>query len=257
MYTAEQIIDRAFRENNLLPVGKTPNASQRSEALRLLSTMINSMLGTEIGRRVIDWTTPNFTTAPTNARVPLYPANVNIQPDMFPYPPANARLLLRLTAPQTVYFQQFPGDGAMMELVNLGPHFGIHPLTINANGFKIEGADQIVFDTEVAYLAPVRWIFRAELGEWRRLDFPLVEASEIPFADEFEDFWAAALAIRLSPLYGKSVGEATVGVAETGVQNIRSRYFQNTPDNNLSDPYLFNSYTSFGNSGGFFGGWYA
>jgi hypothetical protein len=256
MATAEQIINRSFRENNLLGLGKLPSDAQRAEALELYSAMLDSIIGTEVSRRLVNWASPNFTTAPTLARAPLYPGNLNTRPEAWPYPPANVRILTKLDAPQTIYFQQFPPDGALMGLVNVGPTFDVNSLTINGNGFKVEGQSQIVFDTETSYTQPIRWFFRADLGEWKRLTFPQTLTDEQPFAGEFDDFLVAALAIRLAPLYGKSINDVTVGIASTGMENIRSRYYQDTPDANMSEPFLFNSYTSFGNVGGYDGGWY-
>lgn len=256
MTTAGEIVQRSFRENNLLPTGKSPTAAQLSEALVVLSTYIESLIGTEIARRVMNWPNPDFANAPVKARFPLYPGNENIPRDLWPYPPANTRLVVNLSASKQVWFQQMPPDGAQMALLNVGNDFSQNSLTLNGNGYLIEGQPQLVLDTEQAYTAPIRWMFRADLGNWIRLELPLAEASEMPFPVEFDDFFAAALCLRLSPRYGKEPSAVTVAVANNGVAMIGSRYYQDTPDANLPNPFVFNSYTSWGNIGGYTEGWY-
>lgn len=257
MATAAYIAQRAFRENNLLPTGKSPTASQLSEAVAVLSTLIESTIGTEIARELMNWPSPNFKTAPVNARYPLYPQAQGIPRDQWNYPPPNTRLVTRLNANERVYFQQNPPDGAMMTLLNLGPTFDVYSLTLDGNGYLIEGGPELVLNTAQAYTGtPIRWMFRADLGSWIRIPLPLAEDTELPFPVEFDDFWTAALCIRLSPSYGKPVSDITAGVASNGIEMLRARYYQDTPDANLQNPFVFNSYTSWGNVGGYGEGWY-
>jgi len=256
MATAGQIVTRAFRENNLLGVAKAPTALQQAEALQLLSSMIDSMIGTEIARYLMVWPSPAITTAPVPARQPLLPMNLNMRASEFPYPPTNVRIMTKLVSDQTIYFQQFPGDGAQMALVNIGPGFDVYPLTLDGNGFLIEGQPQLVLDAENSYLAPIRWMFRADLGSWERWVLPLEDGTNMPFPSEFDDFFVAALAVRLSPNYKSELSDVTLGIARNGISNIHSRYFQDTPDANMEDPFVFNAWNSWGQSAGFFGGRY-
>lgn len=246
MATAGNIVQRAFREGNLKPAGKSPTDTEQSEALQYLTSFIQNLFRTTIARRLMDWTTPNIQTAPRDARYPLYPRNQSINPDKYPYPPANVRLTTRLTGPQTIYLQQYPTDGALIQLVNVGPEFGTHPLTLDANGFLIEGQDTLVFDTDPSYNAPIMWMFRADKGSWERLVFPLTADAEMPFPEEFDDFFVASLNIRMAPTYGKQVHPVTAAIATEGAANIEARYFQDTPDANMLEPDLFTAESTWG-----------
>ena len=247
MTTAGEIVRRAFRENNLLGTDKSPTPTQEAEACRRLSAFVESMINTEVARYLHNWTMPNFTTSPVKARQPLYPRNIDIPSDKWPYPPANVRLIIKLESNRTVYFQQLPTDGAQMALVNLGPPFGTHSLRLDGNGYMIEGAPVLDLNSDPQYTgSPLRWMFRADLGSWERLTFPFEPTTEMPFPTEFDDFFTAALAVRISPLYGKETSAVTQAVAANGIEMIRARYYQDTPDANLSEPFVFNSFTSFG-----------
>lgn len=246
MTTAGTIVERALRENNLIPLGSTITAAQEAEGVARLQAVFYSMLGTQIAQRLIPWPTPNFTTAPRHARYPLGDWDENIAREIWPYPPANARLITRMARSDTLYFQQFPCDGAQMQLVNVGPGFGTYSLTLDANGMLIEGASSLVFNDDDQYTGAIRWMFRADRGEWIRVPGTFTATTELPFPPEFDDFWSAILAVRLAPAYGKEPNVITLGIVREGSELIASRYFQDTANVVLPDPWTFNGWTSYG-----------
>lgn len=245
MTTAGTIVDRCFRENNLIQLGKTPSVAQATEALDYLNRLIKSMLGTDEGELLLDWNVPYVGT--NNSRWPLYNENPAQSSTIYQGPPPNTRLLVRTTSPFTVYFQNIPPDGARMALVNVGADFVTNPLTLHGNGRLIEGAQSIVVNTNPA--VPLLWLYRADLANWIALEFPLATTDEVPFPDSFDDFWVSLLAVRLAPLYGKEPNAITAGVAQNGMKQFRARYAQEVPTANFPEAVIFNSYQSWG------GGW--
>jgi len=245
MTTAVQIVNRTFRENNLTAIGKLPNAAQSAEALDYLNRLIKSTLGTDEGELLLDWNLPYV--GGVNNRFPLYPMDPTQTAATYKGPPPNSRLLAALSSPFTVYFQNIPPDGARMSLVNISTDFVTNPLTLSGNGRLIEGAQSIIVNTNPA--TPLHWLYRADLGNWIALDFPLADTDEIPFPDSFDDFWVALLAVRLAPLYGKVPNDITAGVAQNGMKQFKARYAQEVPTANFPDTVSFNSFQSWGGPG--------
>jgi len=246
MTTAGRIVDRCFRENNLIAIGKTPSVAQATEALDYLNGLVRSMLGTDEGELLLDWNVPYVGTI--NNRFPLYPANPSQSATDYQGPPPNARLLVaNLAQPFTVYFQNVPPDGARMGLVNVGADFTTYPLTLSGNGRLIEGAQSIIINTNPT--APLLWLYRADLANWIAMEFPLASTDEMQFPDSFDDFWVALLAVRLAPLYGKEPNAITAGIATNGMKQFKARYAQEVPTANFPDAAVFNSYQSYGGPG--------
>lgn len=246
MTTAGSIVDRCFRENNLIAIGKTPSVAQAAEALDYLNRLIKSMLGTDEGELLLDWNVPYA--GSINARWPLYDQNPAQSATVYKGPPPNTRLLCAADPNAlTIYFQNIPPDGARMALVNVGRDFVTYPLTISGNGRLIEGAQSIIINTNPT--TPFLWLYRADLANWIPLEFPLLTGDEVPFPDSFDDFWVSLLAVRLAPLYGKVTNEVTAGVAQSGQKQFRARYAQEVPTANFPEAAVFNSYQSWG------GGW--
>jgi hypothetical protein len=245
MTTAGTIVDRCFRENNLLAIGKTPSAAQAAEALTYLNSLIKSMLGTDEGELLLDWPVPYAGTK--NSRWPLYPQNPANPSYVYDGPPANVRLLISTAEPFTVYFPNTPPDGARMALVNVATDFTTYPVTLSGNGRLIEGAQSLLLDTNPT--GPLLWLYRADLANWIELAFPLAATDEVPFPDSFDDFWCALLAVRIAPIYGKEPNVITAGIAQNGMKQFKARYAQEVPTANFPDAAVFNSYQSFGGPG--------
>lgn len=227
MATANRVINRAFRENNLLPLGTTPSDAQRAEALEALNDLITSWFGRVIGVFLSDWTVPPARTAPVPARYPMPPRNTDLPESVWPYPPENSRLLLNLTTPTTVYFPGAPPDGARITVINVGTDLVADPLYVEGNGRLVAGAANYTFDNND--LAPAEFFYRADRGEWVLLG-TFTGDDELPLPKEFDDFVVASLAYRLSPSYGKELDQATGSVITYGLKMLETRYRQPTPE---------------------------
>lgn len=245
MATAGFIVDRCFRENNLVAINQVVSASKRAEALNYLSEIVSEALGGSAGELLSDWPVPSRAT--NFARPPLL-AQSNVQSlSYYQGPPQNARLIVNLTQATTLYFHLQPSDGARMSVINTGNGFDVFNLTLSGNGRLIEGASSLVLSS--ALVRSKQWFYRAELADWREIVLPLVEATELPFHDRFTNLWIAMLAIRLSPLYGKEPNTVTLGVATKGMTEFKAQYAQYMPAANFPDALWFNSAQSWGGYG--------
>lgn len=259
MSTAQEIIQAAYREGNLIPAGKQPTTDELVESLRLLNAYIRALFGFEMGENLADWQSPApQRTAPVAANYPQLPYPTDAQfgittfplandpsANIYPYPPANSRIVFgKIT--MTAYFPEQPNDGARMALVE-GTGLGDSGtdgqiITLDGNGRTIEG------DPTQAYVAPVdprAWFYRADLADWVALiDMEL--ADDMPFPGEFDDMFACALAIRLAPRYGKTTAPETAGTFKTKLAQFKARYRQTavTVYGSSDFPHTYQAYNS-------------
>jgi hypothetical protein len=231
MTTASDIITQAYREANIIPIGKVPNVDQIAEALPRLNNFIAWLFGSKLGEFVMDWPTPPSRTAPVPANYPLRPQRDQLPSDVWPYPPNNVRILNRLAADTTVYLPYRPNPGSRCLVVDLG---ATGTLTLDANGRLIAGANTVA-------LAPghdrVSYIYREDLASWTTAG-TLVEADESPLAPEFDDLLICGLARRIAPRFGADVLPITESTYMDTMDKLKQRYQQYMPKTGGFDPVL-------------------
>jgi hypothetical protein len=121
MTTATTLIQAAYREGNLIPVGKSPTPTEQSEALDGLNRLVNGIFGFEMGENLADWLFPApQRTAPVAANYPQLPApayqGVLQNTYMTPYPPNNVRVVWGGVT-GTLWFPEKPEPGSRMAVV--------------------------------------------------------------------------------------------------------------------------------------------
>ena len=105
MTLISSIITDAFREGNILPLGKAPNANQAAEALRLFNSCIAALYGDEAGESLTDWPLGNY-----GRESPEY--DLGYTDHRLDHPTINRRLIAVNETAKTVYFPLRPQDGA-------------------------------------------------------------------------------------------------------------------------------------------------
>lgn len=231
MTTAATIIQAAFREGNLIPVGQQPTTAQQTEALDKLNRLVLGILGYKMGENLTDWLAPQpQRTAPVSANYPQFPGACSASTAVYPYPPNNRRLVYGGKT-QTVYFPQSPNPGSQMAVVQAsgagdGGTVG-DVLTLNGNGRTIEAANTKTFTFASPAFAPRRWFYRDDLADWVAV-LTLVTGDPLPYPAEFDDFFVCALAKRLAPSYGKIIAKETVQAALDIESAFYARYRQPT-----------------------------
>lgn len=212
-YTPE-IIKNAYRESNLIMLGKAPTTDQSEEALSLLNRIISGVYGYEVGDPLGDWpigkTGLGASSSWTETRWTKLLQNI--------------RLVAMQDTAQTLYLPPEPSDGARVALIDPNNRLAAYPLTIDGNGRAIEDATSVTVDVDGTDRI---WFYRADLGKWVRLSALTGAADEVfPFPMEFDPFFETRLAMRLNPRYGRAMNEATAAELTLIQRKLRARYKQ-------------------------------
>lgn len=225
MTIASAIITAAYRQENIIAAGTTETSAEQTEALALLNDLMYEVIGTELGELVCDWVIPRAQTAPFKERNPYDPyaerttnENLNMQPI------ANSRLLTKISAAKTVYFPEWPSDGARMTLADVGSTSAT--LTLDGNGRQIEDAASV--NITVPTTTEREWFYRADLSNWVRLT-DLALGTEQPFPRKYDRMLVTGLAIQLAPHTGREPKQITVDTFEKLRAKFKAQYKQVMP----------------------------
>lgn len=224
MTVISSIIQDAFRESNILPLGATPNTLQSTEALRLLNALFSSIYGDEAGEALQDWPLGNFGRESTADDIPTTDYRID-------HPTVNRRLIAVNEAARTVYLTLQPQDGARMGIADPFSRLATYPVTLDANGRTIEGTATITLNTNGTF---TEWFYRADLAGWVKLT-SLTAADEMPFPADFDNFFITMLALRLNPRYGRSMDEQSALIFKSEKRKFIARYLQSMPLEILDD----------------------
>lgn len=241
------IIADAYRESNFTAQGGVLTADEQAEGLTLLQGLVDSFFGTVVGTRPKAWFLPRLNnTSPVAAQYPATTTDTDRGHRQDNYPPANSRVILRTTSPQTIYFQMIPQDGAMMQIVDAGFTADV---TLDANGvfFNASGTDTTVtLTTSVAGGSRVptkSYVFRGDIASWVPLT-DLTYDGELPFPAEFRDFFVTYLAMRLAPRYGNEPAQVTMLRAKEMLVFCRNWYHQSIESVGTGSPSSEQTYGS-------------
>lgn len=230
MTLISSIITDAFREGNVFPLGKAPNENQATEALRLLNALFSSIYGTDAGEGLVDWPLGNFGRESQADAIPYTERTID-------RPEINRRLLVLNEAAKTVYLTLRPQDGARMGVADPFGRLASVPLTLDANGRTIEGTVTLLLNTNGLFR---EWFYRADLGDWVRLT-QKVTNDEMPFPEEFDNFFITLLALRINPRYGRMMDEQSSLIFKNERRKFVARYLQSLPldiSDDISWPFM-------------------
>jgi hypothetical protein len=246
------IIADAYREANILPLGRAPNANQTAEALRLFNANVRSINGGDAGEGLTDWPLGSF-----GVDEPDFTDPRTI--DTIQRPTINRRLIATNAAAMTVYLPAYPQDGSRMGLMDPFGRLAAFPVTLDANGRTIETAATIVLNTNGLFR---EWFYRADLGQWVRVT-NLVETDDMPFPNDVDNFFIIGLALRLNPRYGREMDEQSALVFKSERRQFVARYLQSQPleiNDDISWPFMsaqsYDQQREFSSNSAFNRGWY-
>lgn len=216
MTTVGRIVERAFRETNMLALGQNPAPAQAAEAVEILAEVVASVYGFDAGERLNPF--------------PYGQNNINSPPG-FPFSqlppgqwwlPLNCRLMLNLQETFLFDLHPMPEDGSRFGILDESNNLATYNVTVRGNGRRIDGATQLVVNQDGFN---GEWFYRADLGEWKRVT-PLTAADEFPFPPEFDTWFVTMLAMRLSPKYGRDITQATSAAMDRWHTLFKARYRQ-------------------------------
>lgn len=205
MTTATDIITAAFRESNLIPLVAAPSTAQFAEALPRLNSLVLSTVGNEAGEELTELNIGGTYT--------------EIQTCAFAVPP-NVRLVLNLSGALTLKLDPQPYDGQRLAFADAGLSLSTNNLTLDGNGRTIEAEATTVLDQAGDN---GQWMYRADQADWMRLtDLDLTD--DLPFPEEYDDYFIVMLAMRLNPRYGQSIDALSAAAYKRTLSQIRARY---------------------------------
>ncbi len=218
MTLVSDLIRDAYRESNLIAISADPTDDEKDEGLRLLQRLVSSAYGNEAGEQLDPFPIGNNHISRPSG-YPWY----GQAPDWNDwFIPANSRLVLNLTSPQTLYLSPNPDDGARFAVQDKSGNLSTNPLTINANGRTIEDGFTITYNTDNE---DKEYIFRQDLGNWQLVS-PLALTDEFPYPEEFDDFFAIGLAIRLNPRHAQEIDQQSINAYNRSARQFKARYRQ-------------------------------
>lgn len=254
------ILQRAYREGNILAIGASPTINQQNEALDELNSLMWSSLGFEMGEDLYDWQIPSpQRTAPVAANFPQLPFPQNINPefvdfpsasdpdiDVWQYPPKNSRIVWGGVT-STGFFAEAPEDGSRMALIaGSGAGDGAmngQVLTLDGNGRTIGGSNTQTYTWPT--VPATMWIYHSDTGDWTVWS-SVAYGGNMPFPPSTDDFWSLSLAIRLAPRYGKMIQPETAKAFQRADTRFKAQFRQSgTTQYGASDfPRSLQSYIS-------------
>ncbi|MBA3831661.1 MAG: hypothetical protein H0X34_07170 [Chthoniobacterales bacterium] len=251
MTLISSIISDAFRESNILALGRDPSVNQGAEALRLYNSLLASLYGTQEGERFQDWPLGDFDRNPDD---PWFRDLQYLSDRELDNPPINQRLLATNTVARTVWLTPRPQDGARYAIADPYGRLAAFPVTLGGNGRPIEGAASIVLNVNSTFR---EWIYRSDLAAWVKIS-PVIATDENPFPPQFDIMFVILLAMRINPRYGRTLDAQSVAALKDNKQDFRNRYLQSRPLEILDDiswPFMsvqgYDSQRSFSTTRGF------
>lgn len=205
MTLVSDIITRAYRETNVVSKGAVPTATEITEALPLLNSIILSTIGYEVG--------DGFTDVNIGG---TYDQSSVIDP----FVPLNARLVLNLTAATTIYLDPFPEEGMRFALVDVAGNLATYNLTIDTGQRLIEGASSLVLNTNSI---DRQYLYRADTGNWVKIT-SLVTSDNMPLPVEYDDYFIIMLASRLNPRHGTELSASSAAHLKRMRSAMNARY---------------------------------
>jgi len=218
MTTTLDIIRQSLRESNIIGLKAVLTDEQTAESLARLQALVSSVYGQDVGENFTDWPVGRLN---VNQHWPSgYPCwTVN----QWKYPRTNTRLLLNADFQQDIYLPDMPDNGSRIRTVVVGQDLSTHPVVLHGNGRLVEGAQSIVLNDDMT--AGRILFYDAESADWKRIT-SLALDSDMPFPNEFDDFFITKLAMRLNPRYGRALmQESAQRLAEMQGQ-LEARYRQ-------------------------------
>lgn len=197
MGTANDVITDALRRPGTIAPGETPSASEAAQALARLNAMCVDMF---------DGWTPL-----TDKRLT---ASVRLRDEDYNFVATGVAATITLPAD--------PREGQRVGVYDGAGTLATYPVTLNANGKRIENAASVTVSTNGLSR---QWFYRADKGWTRIADVAVGDEPIFPFHDGL----GAMLAIELAESYGTPVGPVLARAAEKARARLNLRFNRRKP----------------------------
>lgn len=226
-----QLVQRSFREGNLVPLNATTGIpvvtdGQAAEGLTILNSYIDSLYGLELGEFNFDWPVPPSQKSPTPARFPIFPRSEDLASNVFPFPPGNVRIILNLVADTTIFMPQAPDNGARYQFINIGDA-STFSLTVIGNTRLVKGVAQ--FTDTPGNLNGQRLLYRSDLADWTQI-ITLLDTTESPLPAEYDRLLQIGTFQGLAPRFGRSMSPELIADHKRLLKRLKAEYRQKVPE---------------------------
>lgn len=227
MTTGLELVQRAFREGNLVPLDSTTglpvvNSAQAAEGLTILNSYVDSLYGFELGEFDFDWPVPPTIVAPVAARFPLRPQRSLTPANVWPYPPGNVRILLNLVEDTTIYMPQRPDNGARFVFINIGDP-STYNLTVVGNTRLVKGVAE--FTDTPGNISGQRLLYRSDLGDWTQIT-TLLDATPSPLPAAYDRLLQIGTFQGLAPRFGRSMSPELIDDQKRLMKRLKADFRQ-------------------------------
>lgn len=205
MPTARVTLERSLRRLGLLTATRTADAADLARGLETLQGLLDRLVGFGAS-----W--PVTTIRAESA--------IEIGRD------APAVRLLMPAGGVAVTLPKEPRDGARIAVVDVAGTFATQAATLLGQSNRIEGA-AATLTLNTASLNR-SWMFRADLGDWRRVS-GLAADDDLPLPSEFDSPFAALLAVELHPEFGGELHPLTIQQGSDCRTMLAARYVPPLP----------------------------
>lgn len=224
MTQASAIVKQGYRAGNLIAIGAPLTDDELTEGLDHLNGYLDSLMGFELGEYFTQWQVAPRNDAPTQERWPLWPSARQLSSSQYPYPPQNVRLLINVTADQTIWFPPHPNDGARISIVDMVSP--THTITLQGNGNLIDGA--AVQTGTPSELDGKQYFYRADLGNWK--PFTTLTATDEPILPPtYDRLLALGVLIRLAGAFGRDLSQTQQIELDRLTRRLKTQYKQSAP----------------------------
>jgi hypothetical protein len=213
MTVVSAIITDAYRESNLIGVGRVPTDPQNTEGLTRLQSLIAGVYGHDVGERLEDWMVGY-----AGQQDPDHCWSAND----WAYPLPNSRIILNHQNAETIYLPVVPDHGARISVVDVNSVLGTYNVTLMGNGRLIDGVASVVLNTNALNKT---WVYNEDVSGWQALS-TLALTDLLPFPVEFDDYFIITLAGRLNPRYGRSLSDLSLARLQELREQLEARYRQ-------------------------------
>lgn len=214
MTITQEIISDGYRESMLTALGVQPDAAQTEEGFRLLSRIVASVYGNEVGEGLVDWPVGNET------------AYGGWTPSQWCWLQGDTRVIIATGQSYELNLPPNPQDGDRLQLIDAGSNFAQNPITLIRQAALFNGSTgNYVADTEGFNKV---WMYRSDVADWRQV-LPLVITDEFPFPERHDDAFVGMLATRLNPRYQQTLSAESRASLKRAMTQLSSAYSRIKP----------------------------
>jgi hypothetical protein len=182
MATLTDIINGALYKLGAIPEGQAASSFQAARGLEFLQDYLYSLPLVGYGGRLDE----ESVTESLTVDVPV-------------------RLLVSASSAITVTLPKNPYNGYTVEIIDVEDNFATYNVTLARNGRKIAGSAANA--TLSSDGAAVRYVYRADLGDWLLWDDSLSASDSVPLPAAFDESLKSVLAFELASVLGIDLSE--------------------------------------------------